>query len=209
MEETNKKEVEEESIHQKLMNKAYDLWSTEEGKKLSYSDFLDVVSDKFGKLYSNAVITGNLNYQVENGGFYQWFENGYVIDLGDLIIFFEENFKENEINEKVKNLLNRVIDILDWYDGGIESLRVIDKLKYILNEVVDILDWLDEGKDCVKNLYDYKEFFIKKLEDQVQKELNQLDEKYYEINEKLNEILEEYFKTEYEKISPEIREENT
>ena len=32
MEETNKKEVEEESIHQKLMNKAYDLWSTEEVK---------------------------------------------------------------------------------------------------------------------------------------------------------------------------------
>jgi len=182
MEETNKKEVEEESIHQKLMNKAYDLWSTEEGKKLSYSDFLDVVSDKFGKLYSNAVITGNLNYQVENGGFSQWHYNDYSITLDDLIIFFTDNFKNNE---------------------------VIDKLKYILNEVVDILDWLDEGKDCVKNLYDYKEFFIKKLEDQVQKELNQLDEKYYEINEKLNEILEEYFKTEYEKISPEIREENT
>jgi len=182
MEETNKKEVEEESIHQKLMNKAYDLWSTEEGKELNYSDFLDVVSDKFGKLYSNAVITGNLNYQVENGGFSQWHYNDYSITLDDLIIFFTDNFKNNE---------------------------VIDKLKYILNEVVDILDWLDEGKDCVKNLYDYKEFFIKKLEDQVQKELNQLDEKYYEINEKLNEILEEYFKTEYEKISPEIREENT
>jgi len=182
MEETNKKEVEEESIHQKLMNKAYDLWSTEEGKELNYSDFLDVVSDKFGKLYSNAVITGNLNYQVENGGFSQWHYNDYSITLDDLIIFFTDNFKNNE---------------------------VIDKLKYILNEVVDILDWLDEGKDCVKNLYDYKEFFIKKLEDQVQKELNQLDEKYYEINEKLNEILEEYFKTEYEKISTEIREENT
>jgi hypothetical protein len=182
MEETNKKEVEEESIHQKLMNKAYDLWSTEEGKELNYSDFLDVVSDKFGKLYSNAVITGNLNYQVENGGFSQWHYNDYSITLDDLIIFFTDNFKNNE---------------------------VIDKLKYILNEVVDILDWLDEGKDCVKNLYDYKEFFIEKLEDQVQKELNQLDEKYYEINEKLNEILEEYFKTEYEKISTEIREENT
>jgi hypothetical protein len=182
MEETNKKEVEEESIHQKLMNKAYDLWSTEEGKELNYSDFLDVVSDKFGKLYSNAVITGNLNYQVENGGFSQWHYNDYSITLDDLIIFFTDNFKNNE---------------------------VIDKLKYILNEVEDILDWLDEGKDCVKNLYDYKEFFIEKLEDQVQKELNQLDEKYYEINEKLNEILEEYFKTEYEKISTEIREENT
>lgn len=182
MEETNKKEVEEESIHQKLMNKAYDLWSTEEGKELNYSDFLDVVSDKFGKLYFNAVITGNLNYQVENGGFSQWHYNDYSITLDDLIIFFTDNFKNNE---------------------------VIDKLKYILNEVVDILDWLDEGKDCVKNLYDYKEFFIEKLEDQVQKELNQLDEKYYEINEKLNEILEEYFKTEYNKISTEIREENT
>ena len=183
MEETNKKEVEEESIHQTLMNNAYDLWSIEEGKKLSYSDFLDVVSDKFGKLYSNAVITGNLNYQVENGGFYQWFENGYVIALGDLIIFFEENFEENETIEKLKNLLNRVVDILDWYDGGIDSLSGIDE--------------------------DYKEFFIEKLEDQLMNELSALDETYYEINEKLNEILEEYFKTEYEKISPEIREENT
>ena len=49
----------------------------------------------------------------------------------------------------------------------------------------------------------------KKLEDKLMNELSALDETYYEINEKLNEILEEYFKTEYEKISPEIREENT
>lgn len=179
MEETYKNE---KSIHQELMNKAYSLWQTEDGKKLNYSNFLDLVLKDLGEIYFNAVITGNLNYQVENGGFSQWHYNDYSITLDDLIIFFTDNFKNNE---------------------------VIDKLKYILNEVVDILDWLDEGKDCVKNLYDYKEFFIKKLEDQVQKELNQLDEKYYEINEKLNEILEEYFKTEYEKISTEIREENT
>ena len=166
MEETNKKEVEEESIHQNLMNKAYDLWSTEDGKKLSYSDFLDAVSDKFGKLYFDAVITGNLNYQVENGGFSQWHYNNYSITLDDLIIFFTNNFKDN---------------------------NVIDKLKYILNEVADILNWLDEGKDCVKNLYNHKEFFIEKLEEEVENNFNSLDKRYYEINEKLNEILEEYF----------------
>jgi hypothetical protein len=164
------------------MNKAYDLWSTEEGKKLSYSDFLDVVSKKYGELYFHAVITGNLNYQVENGGFSQWHYNDYSITIDDLIIFFTNNFKDN---------------------------NVIDKLKYILNEVVDTLNWLDDGKDCVKNLYDYKEFFIEKLEEEIENDFNSLDVRYYEINKKLNEILEEYFKTEYEKISPEIREENT
>lgn len=178
MEETYKNE---KSIHQELMNKAYSLWQTEDGKKLNYSNFLDLVLKDLGEIYFNAVITGNLNYQVENGGFSQWHYNDYSIVLDDLIAFFE-SFKENKT---IKTLVN------------------------ILNDVDGNLKWFDEGIECVKDLYDYKEFFTEKLEEELYNNFSSLDERYYEINEELNKILEEYFKTEYEKISTEIREENT
>jgi len=173
----------EESVHQKLMNKAYELWSTEKGKNLNYSNFLDLVMDTYGDLYFYSVITGNLNYQVENGGFSQWHFNEYSITLEDLINFFEINFKNN---------------------------KTIEKVKIILNDISELIDWFDRGRSIIKNIdYEFRDFFSDKLEEQLNDDLNNIDQKYYEINENLNEVLEEYFKTEYEKISTEIREENT
>jgi hypothetical protein len=58
-------------LHQELMNRAYARWQKVPG--MSRQDFLNGLSpsEKF------AVVTGNLNYQVENGGFGQWFSNRY------------------------------------------------------------------------------------------------------------------------------------
>lgn len=59
-------------LHQSLMNKAYDRWNTtlKGVSKEAFHDSLDA-QERF------AVHTGNFNYQVENGGFIQWWCNCY------------------------------------------------------------------------------------------------------------------------------------
>lgn len=58
--------------HQILMNAAYDLW-----KKNTDWD-KDAFFDRLDYPMRLAVALGNLNYQVENGGFGQWHDNGYA-----------------------------------------------------------------------------------------------------------------------------------
>lgn len=60
-----------DGLHQQLMDAAYLKWQTLPG--LKYAGFIDGLSGD-EKL---AVLTGNLNYQVENGGFSQWHFNDY------------------------------------------------------------------------------------------------------------------------------------
>lgn len=56
------------TTHERLMNEAYD-----NGKHATYEAFLDTLDMP----HRRAVVLGNLNYQVENGGFSQWILNGY------------------------------------------------------------------------------------------------------------------------------------
>ena len=55
------------SFHQHLMKEAYDLWSQH---NWSYEEFLENIRRNLSQLHHDAVIIGNLNYQVTNGG---WF----------------------------------------------------------------------------------------------------------------------------------------
>lgn len=57
--------------HQQLMDQAYDRW--QKNQHWSQEEFFDELTpaEKF------AVAFGNLNYQVENGGFAQWWGNDY------------------------------------------------------------------------------------------------------------------------------------
>lgn len=58
---------------QELMNRAYDRWHNRMDVWTT-QDFWDQLNadERF------AVFLGNLNYQVENGGFSQWWSNGYA-----------------------------------------------------------------------------------------------------------------------------------
>lgn len=75
---------------QGLMDSAYGKWNDETGvlKGASYETFLASLPTK----ERQAVLLGNLNYQVGNGGFHQWVANGYalkgqeVIDILELIV---------------------------------------------------------------------------------------------------------------------------
>lgn len=70
----------QEKVHQRLMNEAYDRWNSPPLQGKSYQDFLM----KLTPIHRDAVVLGNLNYQVENGGFSQWLGNGYGETMGFL-----------------------------------------------------------------------------------------------------------------------------
>lgn len=61
-------ETEKYPVFQGLMNAAYDTYGNQ-----SYDDFLFNLPAQ----QRMAVLIGNLNHQVENGGFAQWILNGY------------------------------------------------------------------------------------------------------------------------------------
>lgn len=70
-------------LFQATMDRAYDRWQANQGMtQQAFWDQLDA-DERI------AVFCGNLNYQVENGGFAQWFDNGYATDetLGFLLRF--------------------------------------------------------------------------------------------------------------------------
>jgi hypothetical protein len=159
--------MDKKSVHQSLMDEGYDLWD-KNSDFLCYEEFLDLAQEKLGFLYREAVITGNLNYQVGNGGFHQWNANEYSVCIDELINFFQQNFdKENKI----------IISVL-----------------HILEEVSETINWVEDGKKEIKKVdYDYREFFNERLDDYLYDNLGRSDESYYKINEELMEILEEFF----------------
>jgi len=59
-------------MHQELMDSAYEKYADH----LSNEEWMKILTP----LEQKAVVLGNLNYQVENGGFVQWVDNGYYLD---------------------------------------------------------------------------------------------------------------------------------
>lgn len=73
----------ETTTWQELMDKAYDEWKKHPG--LSYEEFLAGLDAK----EEQAVLLGNLNYQVQNGGFDQWVFNGYASRGPEVVVLLE------------------------------------------------------------------------------------------------------------------------
>ncbi len=158
-----------EKIHQTMMDKAYEMWTTsEENKNMSYEDFLEMVKEELGIDYLHAVITGNMNYQVENGGWYQWHDNNYSVTMEDLVEFFKQpEFKDS--------------------DEVIQLLRILDDLE-------EHLDWKERGDQEVQQVdYDFQDLFERALDDEFMDCIERLDSQYYQIREKIMDQLENYF----------------
>lgn len=104
-----------EDYHQHLMNVAYARWQKDgdlEGK--STSEFHAVLPEDQRK----AVLLGNLNYQVGNGGFSQWVGNGCACDCSEVMEILEE--MGTELALKVHSMLERIRPYLEC-DGAESS----------------------------------------------------------------------------------------
>jgi len=139
------------SLHQKLMDDAYNSW----GDNASYETFVDSLDEK----HQLAVLTGNLNYQVENGGFVQWDINEYISKI-DLLI---ELLKKHNVGKNGKI----VIEILEVVKDSKEDLEQI-------REYDDEYEEEEENYYEVIGMYDTEYYkvgngFLKEVEEKLKK----------------------------------------
>jgi len=111
----NLPDKEPEDIFQDTMDRAYAGYEQKAGrqqvnrafdnreKQSGHRNFLDALAEP----EQLAVVFGNLNYQVENGGFTQWIDNNYYEDTIDRLREFGDRFKERF------PVLGRVLAIID------------------------------------------------------------------------------------------------
>lgn len=69
----------EGGLHQTILDIAHSLRFTGS----SYNRFVYLVHNTYGKLAALAVLLGTYNYQVTNGGHFQYFDNGYASDFNN------------------------------------------------------------------------------------------------------------------------------
>lgn len=93
---------------QALMDEAYADWQKEENRGKDKWDILG----GFSEAHHVAVVLGNFNYQVENGGISQWIYNGYFHDDADRLIKYLEIGAESD--ERCRTIL-KSITTLDQY----------------------------------------------------------------------------------------------
>ena len=185
-----------EDAHQKLMNNAYDLINRD-GEIKSHSDMIKYLSDNKKYDMLDAVLIGNMNYQVENGGWEQWVSNGYCIHFPLLVDALNRVDSPNTI--KVLDMLDTVAKRLsdDVLDGSIHSGGCMDNY---LNE--EYQEHEEECSECGGNGYidteDGEEDcewcdgcgFITIEEDLDYGDLSSL---YYKFNDEFMTELKEYF----------------
>lgn len=134
----------ETNYHQQLMDEAYNNWKSGWNKR----DFYLSLEPK----HRAAVVIGNLNYQVENGGFYQWVDNRYAEDSKDFLYFaLKEMGKQENIANTVIELLDKVYDInpLDNDDSEEDyqnPYNIFDDKYYEINE-----DFMKKTEEWLKN----------------------------------------------------------
>jgi len=83
---------------QALMNEFYEAWQKDENRGKGKWDVLG----NFSEAHQMAVVFGNFNYQVENGGIHQWIYNGYFNDDSEkLTDYLERGAGSDERCEKI------------------------------------------------------------------------------------------------------------
>ncbi|MDR0813898.1 MAG: hypothetical protein LBO63_07910 [Oscillospiraceae bacterium] len=90
---------------QTLTYEVYAEWQKEENKSKSKWEVLD----GFSEAHQIAVVFGNFNYQVENGGLEQWIYNGYFHENAEkLIEYLETGAAFDDRFRTIRNKLNEL-----------------------------------------------------------------------------------------------------
>lgn len=149
-------------MHQELMDSAYEKFSD----NLNTAEWMTLLTEQEKK----AVVVGNLNYQVENGGFVQWVDNGYYLDSEILKKVLTDMDTENS-----KKILKMVEEVLAETNPNAKRIGFFGS--YWLSDVEND-DVYDEDEDSsFDNMPSHSSF-------------NNLDEEYYTLNEKFMEEFE-------------------
>lgn len=136
---------------QSILDILYAHWDEEKG--CTYLEFLELIQDKYGKFAKFLVLAQNYNYQVENGGHMQYFDNGYASEGSGV---FSDHDPEIPLHKEFLNLFETF---------GFNQTEIGKK-------VFDI-----SSKFAVKICFDEDE-----QRDFVEVENHNLDDDYYKVN---------------------------
>lgn len=120
------KDFAEGEVFQGLLNVIHSFWDD----KMSYDNIIDFVKNKFGNIPLFALFLGKYNYQVENGGHMQYYDNGYAsansrgfgrtYENIDIHEDFVELFKALAMDEILTNG-SEALDIIKDFDLDLEN----------------------------------------------------------------------------------------
>jgi len=139
-----------QDYHQLLMKEAYNLWTA--NAEWPYKKLLTRINYP----HQVAVVVGNLNYQVENGGFAQWYFNGYYHSASYLLTALEEI--NTNTSREVKQMVENVLDLFNDDNHDHESARLLNNdlstRYYEINNqfMADTLTYLQTLKDNVTHV---------------------------------------------------------
>jgi len=155
-------------VWQRLMDKAYSKWEKE---NWSTKEF---IQEHCSDLERKAVLLGNLNYQVENGGFEQWVDNGYGYFWRDTIKVLREIGTENAV--KTINLINRFSQYINEYADGYDYWHTETETDYVSYYDEDEDEWLegeteeevnpgwDIANESSSEYYEFNQFLMGEIE---------------------------------------------
>lgn len=154
-----------------LMDQAYSKWEKENWSKAEF------IQEHCSDLERKAVLLGNLNYQVENGGFGQWVDNGYGIFWEDTVEVLRQVGTEN----------------------AMKTINLINRFSQYINEDPDGYEWITEVETNCEPYYDEEN--DEWLEDETEEEENpgwdiacEISSEYYKFNQSLMDEIEEFLK---------------
>ena len=180
-------------FHQTILNIGYGWWNNKPNpNEFSYSDMIDYMDKTYGQIFGTLILIGKLNQQVNNGGFIQYYKNHYS--------------RVNETDYEQSLHIRLVKDLTEIIGEIKEKDKLIDIAGFIiLNEALGIFkDYLNVPIDLEETMEEEVEYgnetdgFFFEME-QVENDnygthcdhelLDDLDERYYRLDEKLMELL--------------------
>lgn len=160
--------TEKHSLWQSVMTGAYSRWEDE--GDLHTKDYDEFIAE-LDELAAKCVVLGNLNYQVENGGFTQWHDNGYSSQRDFLVDVLDE--VEGEATEAIKCLVQDAQETLNYYE------EIKDEFAHL-------------ASSAHGSLYDFSRNgeFDEMIDTKLREELERLDNRFYEFNEQFQDEVE-------------------
>lgn len=176
------------SVHQEMMDLAYAEWKTtgvEPAKQDSH------------KLFKLAVMVGNMNYQVCNGGWIQYFDNGYAsAETSGFANGHEEIDRHNEF----MGLFNQYG--LQAIENGREVYKLMDAFSsaFEIDDEQYTEEWIEAEDEDEEDRYEecYNENYGEASE-YCQVQWESLNGKFYAINDKFLAAFETFLR---QQISP-------
>jgi hypothetical protein len=122
-----------------------------------------------------ARILATLNYQVHNGGFRQWIDNGCGVEIDDLIGLLKEGFKE--YYESITCFKGETKT--NWFSQTLAG-KLLELLEDQLEPII-----VDDGQPDYPSIQDSRaeDFWKDCMERGFYEEISKLDDRYYAINQ--------------------------